>query len=76
MDYQVVLHEVESWPIDDRVRLVQDLWDRLADQGHEPDLTVEMKAELERRIEELDRNPDAGIPWEQAKSKSLERIRP
>ncbi|MHB1562121.1 MAG: addiction module protein [Isosphaeraceae bacterium] len=75
MDYQAVLNEVESWPVDDRVRLVQDVWDRLADQGYEPELTAEIKAELDRRIEELDRNPAAGIPWEAVKARALERIR-
>ncbi len=75
MDYQAVLNEVESWPVDDRVRLVQDVWDRLADRGYEPELTAEIKAELDRRIEELDRNPAAGIPWEAVKARALERIR-
>ena len=75
MDYQAVLNELESWPVDDRVRLVQDVWDRLADQGYEPELTAETKAELDRRIEELDRNPAAGIPWEAVKARALERIR-
>jgi len=75
MDYQAILNEVESWPVDDRVRLVQDLWDRLVDQGYEPELTAETKAELDRRIEELDRNPAAGIPWEEVKARALERIR-
>ena len=55
MDYQSVLIEVETWPVDDRIRLVQDVWDRLADQSYEPKLTEEMKAELDRRIEEMDR---------------------
>jgi putative addiction module component (TIGR02574 family) len=74
MDYQTVLSEVETWPIDDRIRLVQDVWDRLADQGYEPELTEEMKAELDRRIEEMDRNPGAGIPWEAAKARVLARL--
>lgn len=47
MDYQEVLKEVESWPVDDRVRLVQEVWDRLSDHGHEPGLTEEVKAELD-----------------------------
>ncbi len=74
MDYQSVLNEVETWPIDDRIRLAQDVWDRLENQGYEPELTEEMKAELDRRIEEMDRNPDAGIPWEVAKARVLARF--
>jgi putative addiction module component (TIGR02574 family) len=75
MDYQSVLNEVETWPIDDRIRLVQDVWDRLVDQGDEPELTEEMKAELDRRIEELDHNPAAGLPWNEVKARVLGRLR-
>lgn len=52
-------------PIDDRVRLVQDLWNRLVDEGVEPELTEEIKAEVDRRIEGLGRDPGAGVPWEE-----------
>ena len=75
MDYQSVLDEVESWPMDDRIRLVRDVWDRLVDQGYEPELTEEMKAELDRRIEEMDRNPESGGPWEEIKARILGRLR-
>ena len=75
MDYQSVLDAVETWPMDDRIRLVQDVWDRLVDHGYEPELTEEMKAELDRRVEELDRNPGAGVPWEEAKARVLGRLR-
>ena len=37
-------------------------------------LTEEMKAELDRRIEKTDRNPDAGIPREVAKARVLGRL--
>jgi putative addiction module component (TIGR02574 family) len=74
MDYQTVLSEVESWPVDDQVRLVHDVWDRLPDQGHESELTDEMKAELDRRIEEMDRNPGSGVPWEVVKARLLARF--
>ncbi len=75
MDYQSVLNEVETWPIDDRIRLVQNVWDRLVDQGYEPELTEEMKAGLGRRVEEMDRNPGSGVPWEDVKARVLGRLR-
>jgi putative addiction module component (TIGR02574 family) len=74
MDYQSVLNEVENWPIDDRIRLVQDVLEHLVDRRDEPELTDEMKAELDRRIDELDRNPEAGIPWEAVKARVLGRL--
>jgi putative addiction module component (TIGR02574 family) len=74
MDLQSVLTVVESWPVEDRLRLVEAVWDGIADQGYEPELTEEMKAELDRRIEELDRNPDVGVPWEEVKARVLGRL--
>jgi len=75
MDYQSVLNEVETWPIDERIRLVQDVWDRLADDGYESELTDAMKAELDRRIAEIDGNPEAGVPWEDVKARVLGQLR-
>jgi putative addiction module component (TIGR02574 family) len=49
---------------------VQDLCDRLADDESEPALTEEMKAELDRRIEQLDRTPELGVPWDGAKARA------
>ena len=74
MDYQAVLNEVESWSIDDRIRLVQDVWDGLADDDFEPELTDDMKAELDRRVEAMKRNPDSGVPWEEVKARLLGRL--
>ena len=74
MDYQMILSEVESWPVDERSRLVQDLWDRLPDGGPESVIGEAMKAELDRRIEEMDRNPEAGVPWEAVKARLLDRF--
>jgi putative addiction module component (TIGR02574 family) len=74
MDYQTVLSEVESWPVDEQARLVRDLCDRLPASDQELELTDEIKAELDRRIEEMDRNPEAGIPWESVKARLLARF--
>ncbi len=74
MDVQTVLTEVDSWPIEDRIRLVQEVWDRLADQGYEPELSDAMKAEIDRRLAAHAANPDAAIPWEQVKAEALARL--
>ncbi len=75
MDLQAVLREVDAWPVGERIRLVNELWDRLVDEGHEPEIDHEMKAELDRRIEEMDRNPEMGVPWEVVKARVLGRFR-
>ena len=75
MDLQTVLNEVDSWPVEDRIQLVQEVWDRLAGQGHEPGLSEEQKAELDLRLAEDDATPDDVIPWEEVKAQALARIR-
>ena len=75
MDPQTVLAEVESWSIEDRIRLVQEIWDRLTDQGHEPELSDAMKVEIDRRLAAHVANPDAAIPWDQVEAEALARLR-
>lgn len=47
-------------PIDERIRLAEDLWDSVAaDQGALP-LTAEQKAELDRRLDAFGIDKDRG----------------
>ena len=75
MDLKTVLTETESWPVEDRIRLLYELWDRLVDRGYEPELTEELKAELDRRLAEDDAAPDDVVSWEEVKAQALARIR-
>ena len=58
------LKEIESWPVDDQIELVQCVWDRLVDSGWQPEVTEEQKAELDRRWQEHEANPDNVVTWE------------
>ena len=69
MDVNTVLREVETWSVEDQVQLVQQLWNRLEDQGYEPELTGDQKAELDRRLAAHEESPDAGSSWEQVKAR-------
>jgi len=75
MDLITVLREVDSWPVDDRIQLVQEIWDRLVSQGLEPELTADQKAELDRRLAAHEAAPDEVVPWENVKSEALTRAR-
>ena len=43
MDLKSVLDAVQSWPAEERLRLIEEVWDGLADDGHEPGLTEDVK---------------------------------
>jgi putative addiction module component (TIGR02574 family) len=64
MDLSTVMTAVGSWPVDDRLRLIEEVWDQLADEGYEPELSDELKAKLDRRLAALDANPQNVTTWE------------
>ena len=74
MDLQTVLSEVGNWPVEDHLRLGQEVWDHIGDEGHEPELSDGMKAEIDRRLAAHAANPDAAIPWEQVEAEALTRL--
>jgi putative addiction module component (TIGR02574 family) len=74
LDLKTVLAEVRSWPAEDRLRLVEEIWDDLSEVGREDELGEDLKSLLDRRLEALDRNPDAVVPWEVVEARALERF--
>ena len=63
-----LFEQAKGLPVMDRIELAERLWDSAVEEGRDPDLTVEQLAELERRAEELRRNPEIGIPWEEIRA--------
>lgn len=60
---------LEDLSVAEQIELVQEIWDNIAESSELPDLTEEEKRELDRRSEELRRNPSSGIPWEEVKAR-------
>ena len=73
MDLPSVLREVDAWPVEDRVLLVQELLDRLVDQGYEPELWENLRDELDRRLAADEAAPDDVVSWEEVKAEALKR---
>lgn len=74
MDVQTVFSEIDSWPVEDRLRLMERIWDGLVEEGHAPAVTDELKAELDRRCDELDGNPGAVVSWDVVEARALKRF--
>ena len=64
MDMAEALRAVDTWPLEDRIQFVQSVWDRIAASGCQPTPTDAQKAELDRRLEDLEKNPADVVDWE------------
>jgi putative addiction module component (TIGR02574 family) len=61
---------------DQRIALVQEIWDTIAAEPYQPLLTEAQRRELERRVAEDEAHPDEVVPWEQVKAQALSRLKP
>ena len=70
-----IISEIQKLSMEDRVVLVQRIWDDIAESNLPLNLTEAQKAELDRRSAELDANPDMAIPWDEVKQNLQMRLR-
>jgi putative addiction module component (TIGR02574 family) len=66
--------DILSLSVAERIQLVEDIWDSIVESPQEVTLTEELKAELDRRLDEYRENPDGGSPWELVKERIRSRI--
>jgi len=58
------LIDLEDLSVAERIQLAEDLWDSVDPESPEIPLTPAQVAELDKRLEQLRRNPDSGESWE------------
>lgn len=51
--------------VEERIRLVEAIWDSIAATPEEVDITEAQKEELDRRMEAYRQNPGRGVSWQQ-----------
>lgn len=54
---------IEELTRDERLELIEALWDSLEASSNQVALTDEQRKELDFRIDEMDRDESLGIPW-------------
>ncbi len=74
MDITATLNEIAALSIEERIHLVQAIWDSIAAEQAYPDLTEPQKRELDYRIDDYEKNPDNVLTWEEIKA-SIKRQR-
>ena len=53
----------------ERIQLAEDLWDSIAADTGDIALTDAQRVELERRLADLQQDPDAGEPWSDVRAR-------
>ena len=67
--------DVLDLTVEERLRLVEDIWDTIADAPQRLELTEEDKQLIDERLKERERNPRAGAPWADAYARITSRNR-
>lgn len=65
------LSDVQELPVSERLDLVGEIWDSIAQVPDALELTEAQRAELDRRLEAYRRDPKAGSPWPEVKARLL-----
>ena len=65
---------LKQLPVDERIRLVEDLWDSIAVDQSAISLSSEQIEELDRRLDSYDADGDSGKPAKEAISEIRSRL--
>ncbi|MBS0471754.1 MAG: addiction module protein [Proteobacteria bacterium] len=66
------LRELLKLSVEEKLQLIGELWDSI-DARSQPLLTTAQKDELDRRLDDLEANPDNVRPWSQVRTDLLSR---
>lgn len=64
---RISMADILELGVDERVKLAQDIWDSVAEHPESIPVTPAQRAELDRRLEEFERDPDSGSDWTQTR---------
>ena len=69
----VSLADILELPVPERIRLVEEIWDSIAEVPEAVPLTEEQKVELDQRLDAYREDPNGGSPWPDVKARILAR---
>ena len=61
--------EILALPVQERINLVELIWESVAAVPQAIEVSPEVKAELAARLVDFERDPDAGYSWDEVKEK-------
>ena len=63
--------QAKKLSIPDRILLVEEIWDTIAEENQAFELTDAQKRELDRRLDLAGTNPDQGRTWDEIKAEFM-----
>lgn len=66
---QISIADILELPVQERIRLVEIIWDSVAAVPEAVSISPEVRAELESRFREFEKNPETGYSWDEVKSR-------
>jgi putative addiction module component (TIGR02574 family) len=63
-----LLEEAKKRPFAEKLQLVEDLWDAIAEEAAQKRLSDAQRQLLEARLRESDANPNDGKPWDDVRA--------
>lgn len=67
----ITASDIAEMPIQQRIQLVEDIWDSIAEIQDAIEIPDWHKKELDKRLEAYHGNPSEGSPWEEVKKRIL-----
>jgi len=66
---------IDRLSVEERMALVEELWDSIAESTGELPLTEAQQAELDRRLTEHKARPEDVVPWEEVRASVEARLK-
>ncbi|HJQ99131.1 MAG TPA: addiction module protein [Candidatus Polarisedimenticolaceae bacterium] len=60
---------------DEKLQLIEEIWDSLDADANDLPLSDGQRRDLDRRLDEIDREGPTGIPWEQVMQELQSRLK-
>jgi putative addiction module component (TIGR02574 family) len=60
---------IDQLSVDDRLLLLEEIWDSIAADPEAMPVTDAQKQDLQERLDAFQENPQAGTPWEEVKAR-------
>ncbi|MDZ4185402.1 MAG: addiction module protein [Desulfuromonadales bacterium] len=65
----ITAEDLFSLSIPERIQLVEDIWDSIAVQPEKVELSSDTKGELDKRLDEYEKNPQDQSSWDEVRSR-------